>query len=266
MQFEPIVAGDLPFLKIFEPPGWGDLVPRFSYHINSDFCTPLKLVVDAKMVAIGTTIFHKDSAWLASIIVHPDERNKGYGAMITQQLIDITDRSQFTTIYLDATEAGFPVYTKLGFELETTYAHLKAAETITGLQLSGPVVDYDEQFKDQVWQLDKDVSCEERQDTITENLATAKLFVKQGRVKGYYLPSLGNGLIIAENEHAGIALMHYRLENNYYGILPSANKAGILFLEQNGLTQFRISRRMFIGKKRNWKKENIYNRISGQLG
>jgi hypothetical protein len=61
-------------------------------------------------------------------------------------------------------------------------------------------------------------------------------------------------------------LVKYRLENNYYAILPSANEAAINFLLQNGLGQFRVSRRMFIGKKRAWKADRIYNRISGQLG
>lgn len=266
MKFEPLTSADFPFLKEFEPPSWGDLIPRFKYHMDSRFCNPIKLTVSGRMAAIGTTIMHKDSAWLASIIVHPDSRNNGYGKMITEKLIDSIDRNKYLTIYLDATDMGFPVYAKIGFELETSYAHLKSEKNITGLQLSGSVISYKEKYLQQVLRLDMEVSCEDRYDTISENLTTAKVFINNEKVEGFYLPSLGNGLIIAENDLAGIELAKHRLENNYYAILPSANKAAINFLEENGLFQFRTSRRMFIGKKRAWKGDRIYNRISGQLG
>ena len=266
MKFEPLVHSDFPYLKEFEPPNWGDLVPRFKYHIESNFCDPVKLTVDGKMVAIGTIIYHKDSAWLASIIVHPHHRSRGYGTKITQQLIDLIDTRKFTTIYLDATDLGYPVYIKLGFEPEATYAHLRCEENITGLQLSGSVITYQEKYRQQLLQLDKNISCEDREDTITENLATAQVYINNNVVEGFYLPSLGNGLIIAKNDIAGIELVKCRLENNYYAILPSVNEPAINFLLQNGLGQFRISRRMFMGKKREWKGNCMYNRISGQLG
>lgn len=266
MQFEPLNYSDFPYLKEFEPPNWGDLVPRFRYCIDSAFCHPIKLKVNGITVAIGTTLLHKDSAWLASIIVHPDHRKNGYGTIITKQLVDSIDTKQFSTIYLDATDMGYPVYKKLGFELEAVYAHLKSSENITGLDLSNLIVPYNPEYMEQVLQLDKNILGEDRQDTITENLSTAQLFINNNKVEGFYLPSLANGLIIANNDIAGIELVKCRLENNYYAILPENNKATIKFLEQNNLIQFRISRRMFIGKKRKWKPDRIYNRISGQLG
>ena len=266
MQFEPLDHSDFPYLKEFEPPNWGDLVPRFRYFIDSDFCNPIKLAVNNRTVAIGTTIMHRDSAWLASIIVHPDHRNRGYGTIITRRLIDSVDTRQFSTIYLDATDLGYPVYKKLGFEMEAAYAHLKSSENITGLQLSEFITPYSQAYLQQVLQLDKNISCEDRQAIITENLSTAQLFVNNGRVEGFYLPSLGNGLIIAGNDIAGIELVKCRLENNYYAILPEDNISTINFLQQNNLQQFRISRRMFMGIKRPWKSNRIYNRISGQLG
>jgi N-acetylglutamate synthase-like GNAT family acetyltransferase len=266
MEFEPLNYSDLVHLKEFEPPNWGDLVPRFKYCIDSAFCEPIKLMNAGKLLAIGTTILHKDSAWLASIIVHPDHRNNGYGSKITRKLIETIDKKKYSTIYLDATELGYPVYTKIGFELETTYAHLKADKNISGLQLSDAVISYKGKYLQQILKLDKNISCESRQNIITENLVTAKVYISNDRVTGFYMPSLGNGLIIAENDMAGIELVKYRLENNYFAILPSANEAAINFLKNNNLVQFRISRRMYIGNKRAWQGNRIYNRISGQLG
>ena len=266
MHFESLSPSDFPYLKEFEPPGWGDLVPRFRYCIDSKFCNPIKLVVSGTIVAIGTTILHQNSAWLASIIVHPEHRGNGYGKTITKALVDSIDIKKYPTIYLDATDLGYPVYIKLGFEMEAVYAHFKSEKNITGLKISDQVVPYNDIYLQQLLALDKSISCEDRQDTIKENLSTAQLFISNNKLTGFYLPSLGNGLIIAENDDAGIELIKCRLENNYYAILPEANKAAINFIVQQGLIQFRISRRMFIGKKREWKADRIYNRISGQLG
>ena len=266
MEFLPVSELDFEYLHEFEPPNWGDLVPRFSYFIDSSFCFPLKLVAGQKTVAIGTTILHEDSAWLASIIVHPDERNKGYGGIITSRLIDTIDQQRYTTIYLDATDLGYPVYRKLGFEVEAKYAHLKALQPITGLQFSSNIAVYDPMYLDDLLELDQLVSCEDRRNTLLEHTDNAMLYLDKNKLAGFYLPSLGNGLVIAANDTAGIALATYRLENNYYSILPEANKGTIAFLEQHSLVHFRSSRRMYIGEQRNWRAVNIYNRISGQLG
>ena len=211
MKIEALAHSDLAYLKEFEPPNWGDLVPRFKYHIESAFCVPVKMTIADKTVAIGTVIFHKDSAWLASIIVHPAHRNNGYGKAITRQLISMIDTRKFTTIYLDATDMGYPVYLKLGFELESTYAHLKSEVNITGLQLSSSVIPYEKRYFKQILQLDKNISCEDRQDTIIENVQTAQIYINNNKVEGFYLPSLGNGLIIAEKDIAGIELIKCRL-------------------------------------------------------
>ena len=150
--------------------------------------------------------------------------------------------------------------------METTYAHLKSEEKITGLKLSGSVIQFRKEYTEQVLQLDRNISCEDRQETLSENFSTAKIYISNNRVEGFFLPSLGNGLIVAENDIAGIELVKYRLENNYYAILPSDNISAIKFIEENNLVQFRISRRMLLGKKRAWQANRIYNRISGQLG
>jgi GNAT superfamily N-acetyltransferase len=68
------------------------------------------------------------------IIVHPDHRGRGYGKAITQALLDRIDRTRYRTVYLDATDMGFPVYQSLGFVEEVRYGHysLASAGRLTG--------------------------------------------------------------------------------------------------------------------------------------
>ena len=80
------------------------------------------------------------------------------------------------------------------------------------------------------------------------------------------MPTLGDGLIIAQNSHAGMELMKCRFQDKSYAILPLDNKKGIKYLTQNKYEQFRTSCRMRLGKRREVQLNNIYNRVNGQLG
>src|SRR5689334_22721457 len=112
MKFTPFELQDLEHLPAVQPADWGDLRPRFKYFAETPFCHPIKGSVDGQMVAVGTTIYHADTVWLACIITHPQFRNMGLGKKMTEQLLESIDRDRYTTVYLDATELGFPVYVR----------------------------------------------------------------------------------------------------------------------------------------------------------
>lgn len=266
MDFNSFSHTDLKNLKDFEPPGWGDLVPRFERYLGAPIYNPVKLSVDGKMVAIGTSIFLKDSAWLATIIVHPEHRNKGFGKSITKYLIDNINREKFQTIYLDATESGFPVYRKLGFDLETEYAHLKAGPEIFNFTVSEAVQFFTEKLRQKIFDLDRMISGEDRSLLLSEHLFSTSVYIDGSNLQGFYMPAFGEGLIVADNSVAGIELMKCRLLSKQIAICPAVNQNALSFLNEHGFEQFRISRRMILGRKRTWYPEKIYNRISGQLG
>lgn len=266
MQFRAFETTDLACLKDFEPPNWGDLTPRFTYFLQSPFCKPIKLLINQQMVAIGTSISHQNTAWLACIIVHEQHRNKGLGKLITQQLINNIDSEKCKTIYLDATEMGYPVYKKLGFEIDTEYAHLKAPTIRHEQQVSDLMVSFDPKFTAQLFALDQQVSGEERSVLLSEHLASAKLYLNHAALEGFYMPTLADGLIVANTQNAGIELIKHRLQTNDFAALPINNTLAIHFLEQQNWQIYRTSKRMFWGKKRTWQPQNLYNRISGQLG
>lgn len=266
MQFRAFETTDLACLKDFEPPNWGDLTPRFSYFLQSPFCKPIKLLINQQMVAIGASISHQDTAWLACIIVHEQHRNKGFGKLITQQLINNIDPKKCKTIYLDATEMGYPVYKKLGFEIDAEYAHLKAPTVAHKPQVSGLIASFEPKFTAQLFALDQQVSGEGRSVVLSEHFEMTKLYLNHTTLEGFYMPTLADGLIVANTPNAGIELMKERLQTNNVAALPINNTIAIHFLEQQNWQIYRTSKRMFRGEKRTWQPQNLYNRISGQLG
>ena len=92
------------------------------------------------------------------------------------------------------------------------------------------------------------------------------MYRDNGTVSGFYLPDLGEGLVIAENDQAGFELMRVRLSRSNKATVPAPNTAGIAFLEQLGFREVRRSTRMVLGAPYSWKPERIYSRIAGNLG
>lgn len=266
MQFSSFEVDDLKCLPALQPADWGDLTPRFTYFIGSPFCKPVKLCEGEQVIGIGTSMMHEDTAWLACVIIHPDYRNKGLGNILTSKLISDLDQAVYGTIYLDATDFGYPVYKKLGFEVETEYVHLKRESELVSHHISPNIIPYREEFQSQLFDVDELISGERREGILRDFLPQTYLFVDQNHVQGFYIKDWGDGPVIALNDVAGIELMKLRSQHTNVAILPVGNKGALRFWEGNQFVPYKTSRRMFLGKKRRWKSEGIYNRISGQLG
>lgn len=266
MQRIPFEVSDLKFLPEFQPADWGDLIPRFEYFIKSEYCNPIKLTENGEMTAIGTSMRHESSAWLACIIVHPNHRKKGLGNTITQSLIDGLDIEIFKTIYLDATEMGHPVYKKLGFEIESEYVHLHQELLIDSGKISKNIYPFQEEFTNDILKLDKEISGENRKGILSDFLKSAMIYRNGTDIQGFYIPNWGDGPIIAKNNEAGLELMKLRIQQKKNAVIPIANQTALEFLEKQGFKIYKTSKRMLLGTPKNWNPTGSFNWISGQLG
>ncbi|SKC05950.1 GNAT family N-acetyltransferase [Dyadobacter psychrophilus] len=266
MKSSEFITADLEQLPAVQPVDWGNLIPRFEYFLSSPLCHPIKISENGQLVAIGTSIMHADTVWLACIVVHADHRNKGLGKAITEDLIGSIDRTKYKTIYLDATEYGYPVYTKLGFEVETTYSHMRSAGGAPVTSFSKHIMPFEEHYLDQIFDVDAQVSGEDRSGVISDFIKSSLLYVVDSQVQGFYIPGWGDAPIIAISEAAGAALIKRRAMDETAAVLPTGNIFAINCLKEHHFHYYRISRRMVLGEKRIWHPTGIYNRISGQLG
>jgi GNAT superfamily N-acetyltransferase len=265
LTFAPFAPGDLELLPPFEPPGWGDLRPRFQWYLSRAACMPVKALLEGRMAAVGAAILHADTAWLATIITHPDLRGRGLGTAITRHLISLIDRSRHASIYLEATDEGYPVYLKLGFVQEMESVLFKGRQP--GLILPEPeaLEPFSARHMAPLLELDREVSGEYRKDVLMPHLPDTLLYVRGGGLLGAYWPGLGEGMIQARTAEAGHALMLRRLQDTSRASAPVANGTAIEFWSRC-LTPLRRARRMVLGPPRPWRPEWVYNRISGQLG
>jgi len=264
-KIEPMDVNGIPALSPLQPEGWVDIVPIFDFYLKSPFCFPVKVVVGNECTGTGVAVIHQNAAWLAHIIVRPDFRRKGIGLQIVQTLVKIAKDNRCSTVYLIATELGEPVYTKVGFITETEYlVHKNIVKK--NWTVSGNIHPYEERHKSHITVFDRETSCEDRMMHLEEHLTSGFVYHHEDNVEGYYLPTLGEGLIIAKTETAGIELLKLYLQHNDRVVVPKENLAVQKFLQEVGFGEVKAIKRMRLGKERNVQFGNIYNRIGGNVG
>jgi GNAT superfamily N-acetyltransferase len=266
MNVQSFEQKDIPDLVELQPAGWSDIRLAFDFYWRTDFCFPIKVTVDHKLVGCGAAIIHHDNAWLAQIIVHPAYRNRGIGKLITETLIDCQPVKSCETIHLIATDLGAPVYEKVGFVTDAEYLFFKDVQPHPAWTISSNIKPFIDRFVEEVAALDRQISTEDRIAHLKMHQAEGFVYLEDNRVQGFYLPTFGDGLILANTATAGIELMKMRFKSKDYACFPAGNVVARNFLDQLGQQAFRTAKRMRLGRKRDWNPTGIYNRIGGNLG
>lgn len=259
-------AADLPLFKSLQPAGWGDIMPNMTFYMASDFCYVAKAMINEQIAGCGVVIMHGNCAWLANIMVNEAFRNKGIGSSITKHLVEYAE-GLTESVVLIATKFGYPIYKKLGFMDNEEYSFF------SGGQVAPPadarIVAYDGTFKSDLFAIDYAITGEKREHILTPKLKDAFVFRnEQGLISGFTIPTLGEGLTLAYQPEAGLALMHKNLADKGRIALPKANKPAIDSVLEHGFALMPeiYAIKMYKGRKIDWQPEQTYGRIGGNMG
>ena len=268
MHIETLTIKDLLFLSNLQPDGWEDIIPYYRMYIQQPFCFPVAAFEDGEIVGVGSAISNGDTGWISHIIVHPEYRDQGIGYQITTRVVETLHQQGCETISLIATELGQIVYRKLGFEKDGEYVFLKGDAPEFSSEVHPQIRALQTNDWVELFKLDKMVSGENRKNMIQTGGEEAFAYWDDGEMTGYYLPGLGEGLINALTEEAGIALLelkHSRLTRQLAS-MPTDNLAAIEYLENKDFDIFKKAIRMRLGKALNWQGDKIYSRAGGFFG
>lgn len=256
---------DLPFLKLLQPKGWGDIMPNMIFYTGSDFCYLVKAVVNDTIAGCGAVIVHGNCAWLANIIVSEEYRGKGIGSAITAHILKYAEERR-ESIILIATKFGYPIYKKLGFTDDEEYSFFSGDE-IAPVH-DEHVVPYSETFKEDILAIDHAVTGERREHLLNPKLNDAFVYLNNGAVEGFTIPKLGEGLTLAYNSNAGIALMNKNLAGKTRIALPVSNTAALDHVAKLDLKPIPdlYAIKMYKGRRISWKPEQTFGRVGGNMG
>ena len=132
-------------------------------------------------------------------------------------------------------------------------------------ELPATIKPYEAKFKEQIAVLDKITSGEDRLFHLEEHLQKGFVYDDNDQLKGFYLPSFGDGLIISTDPSAGLALLKFHLTLYDRAVFPEENLIATNYLYENGNKEVTTGKRMRLGERRPVKFDNIYNQISGIL-
>jgi len=267
MQYDRLTYFDIEQIKSLQPDGWPDIIDAFRFYCNNDYCNPIKVSVDEKIVGIGSSIKFDKSAWLAHIIVNNDFRNQGIGFNIVDLLQNDIMEKGIDTSLLIATELGEPVYKKAGFRKVSDYRYFKKEKDLIKKEFSKNIQPYKSDFYKDLILLDNYVSGEKRERLLKNYLNESFVYLENNVIQGFFIPNLGEGPIYALTPIAGKELMRFKYSSVDKATIPSENKTGIGFLKEFGFNETNTTgKRMIFGQDIEWKPTMIYSRIGGNFG
>ena len=102
---------------------------------NGCFCATM----DGHVVGTTTTTTYRpELAWIGMVLVDPERRQLGIATKLMNVAMEYLSKTEVTTIKLDATGVGFPLYQKLGFKEESLierWAGVAGPEFVAGSPL-----------------------------------------------------------------------------------------------------------------------------------
>ncbi len=257
---------DIKLIKYLQPDGWSDISFFFRFYCMHKFCYPIVALSNNHMVGVANAIENDRTGWLAHIIVAPKYRRKGIGSLLTNHLVDYLFNKNCKTLLLIATEMGKPIYSKLGFEIVSDYVFFDSGKIMQNNRNKN-IRKFHTSDIDEVLKLDQYISGENRTNMLTQFLKNAWIYQSQGHIKGFFLPEIKEGMILALDDESGLALLEFKhATNNCKTVLPAENIEGLEFLLSHGFRKVNKAPRMIMGEKIGWKPELIYSRAGGFYG
>jgi N-acetylglutamate synthase-like GNAT family acetyltransferase len=264
MEIRKLSTLDIELVKALQPDDWSDITPYFQYYLLQPQCHPFVFRENGRTIGIGNINICNGQAWLSHIIVRTECRNQGKGGAITEALLDECKKHHCRQVHLVATAMGEPVYRKLGFKPVCQYLFLKAESFIYKESETLQAINQDDEAA--ILALDHEVTGEDRAYLFKEKMRGFAVKTNN-KIRGFYLPEIWDGPVIARDPEAGISLLALHLKEKKFVVLPEKNEAAIKFLYDNGAKEFHTpGMRMVFGNELSWKPENIYGRIAGAFG
>ena len=162
MYLRTMTKLDIPSgMRLKEIAGWNQTVQDWGRFLAASPGGCFVAELDGKVCGTATTISYEERfAWVGMVLVDPEFRGRGLGATLLARAIEHLDASKVSTIKLDATPLGKPLYEKLGFmseyEIERWTLRTSSASS-TKTHRSRPPGLLSPDSLDSIFELDRDI-------------------------------------------------------------------------------------------------------------
>jgi GNAT superfamily N-acetyltransferase len=217
-----------------------------------------------QIVGTGAGLVFGDTGWIGGLGVEPGSRRRGIASRLTEAVVSWLRDQGASTLLLQATAQGRPVYEKLGFVADGAYRMWAVPPSRRGRRLDGrrglrPLRAAD---LEAVLALDRAVTGEDRGLPVRGAWASGGYVLDDGeRIRGYHLHTpWGPGPTVAADTDAGLALLDaaQRPDESVRVGIPGANAAAVKAMAGRGYEEVAGTQRMRLGPAIAWRPELVF--------
>jgi GNAT superfamily N-acetyltransferase len=274
-RIRPMTSADVePASQAILADDWGDRRSWFEYVVGSRTAHGLVAeAADGSIVGSGVAAIHGPVAWIGTIWVRREARGRGIGAALTQATLDAADAAGCATQVLVATDAGRPLYERLGFEVQTWYRTMEARGR------TGPPPPSVRPFRRDnlpaMLELDREATGEDRREalvTFATPESTRVLVGDDHQPRGFVIRApWGGGATVARGPEEAMTILRARLvaagpdRTVRCGIVLD-NEAGAAALEADGWTEAWRAPRLIRGAPMHWDPTMLWGQFNHAMG
>jgi GNAT superfamily N-acetyltransferase len=265
---------------------WGDRRAWFEFATSHPECRIFVAEgADGAILGTGVATINGPVAWIGTIWVASSARGQGIGRALTEAPIEAAEAAGCRTLVLVATDAGRPLYERLGFRLQTWYRTMEAPGfpgfVDSGVGGSGRgsgdrrVRAFRPDDIESMASLDRAATGEDRRHLLTAFAApetTMVLTIESDAPSGYVIRApWGGGATIAPDPNDALTILRARRlaagpERRVRAGLLLVNEAGAQALAEDGWTEAWRAPRLIRGEPLDWHPEHIWGQFNHALG
>jgi GNAT superfamily N-acetyltransferase len=256
--------------------GWHDRTRFFELVFRVTTCQALVGEVDGRVVVTGTAVVNGPVGWLGGLIVDAAYRGRGYGRAMTEELIRRLRAAACETLSLEATDAGRPMYERMGFRYETSYRQLQAGhldrmpEVPAGAQAR--LIEMEDLAA--IIELDGRATAEDRSAPLRAlaEMNWGWVLERDGALAGFLLPAeRAYGAVVAPRFEDGLFLLDLhrsivRASEHVRAGIPHEHAAAWQELLHRGWVETWQAPRMLMGPTPDWRPNWIWGQINSAMG
>ena len=271
----PMTPADVePVAAAYLRDDWGDRRRYLEFVTGHQETRPFVAEADGQIAGTGVVSLNGPVAWIGTIWVNPAWRRRGIGLELTMATIESADDAGCRTLVLVATEAGRPMYERLGFEVQTQYRILEAPG-LDGEASDPHIRPFLARDLAALTALDAAATGEDRAHLLrafVSSETTRVLGRDDGSLGGFVMRApWGGGATIAPRLEDAEAILHGRRVASGSGKRVRAgvlteNVAGLERLLATGWTDSWHAPRLIRGDPLRWQPEAIWGQFNHALG
>lgn len=139
LTFRDLVRADIPTaLALCRASRWNQVARDWEHFLRLSPGGCRGAEVDGRLVGTVTTVRYEPGfAWIGMVLVDPEFRGRGVGTALLEEALRLP--RDVTTVWLDATPAGYGLYRKLGFEEDSRLVRMEC--TVPLMPMTGTSIE-----------------------------------------------------------------------------------------------------------------------------